>query len=179
MRTAAVLLGCLLLGGCIQEVSGDPASPVPSARASMDRRDMGSEPRQLPIVDDYAGLSGVLPREVGRPAVVPPSPHLVIVPRSPQPTRPPSSGHTLRGTASWYDDGPGLYAAAGPALRVGDWRGRAVLVSANGHRVLVVLSDWCQCYFRTSRERVIDLSPTAFSRLAPLSAGVVRVEVSW
>lgn len=80
------------------------------------------------------------------------------------------------GTASWYP-ASGLIAAAGPGLRVGDWRGSRITVSANGRSVVVVLSDWCQCYKGTSRERLIDLSDDAFSRLAPLSRGVIRVTV--
>jgi rare lipoprotein A (peptidoglycan hydrolase) len=54
-----------------------------------------------------------------------------------------------------------------------------VLVRAGSRSVRVRLSDWCQCYFRTSRERVIDLSPAAFERLAPLSKGLVKVSVTW
>lgn len=82
----------------------------------------------------------------------------------------------VHGTASWYDDGPGLYAAAGPALRVGDWRNSRVEVCAETC-VVVRLVDWCACYKGTARERVIDLSPDAFRRLAPLSRGLVRVTV--
>jgi hypothetical protein len=89
---------------------------------------------------------------------------------------PVARGHVRTGTATWYADPrkSGLYAAAGPPLRVGDWRGRLVTVTANGHSFRVVLSDWCAC-----RDRVIDLSPGAFSRLAPLSRGLVRVTVTW
>jgi rare lipoprotein A (peptidoglycan hydrolase) len=96
--------------------------------------------------------------------------------------RPAGSG--VRGQASWYcsstsachkDYPGGLYAAAGPALRVGDWRGRTVTVCGNGNCVNVKLIDWCGC----SSSRVIDLYSDAFKRLAPLSAGVLRVTVSW
>jgi hypothetical protein len=97
-----------------------------------------------------------------------------------------SGGTTSRsGTASWYCKAgvsachykysSGLYAAAGPALRVGDWRGRNVRVCASGNCVRVTLIDWCQCY----GSRVIDLYSDAFQRLAPLSSGTVKVTVSW
>ena len=43
--------------------------------------------------------------------------------------------------------------------------------------VTVTLSDFCSCYAGTDSERLIDLSPDAFSRLAPLSRGLVRVTV--
>lgn len=85
----------------------------------------------------------------------------------------PETAASLSGTASWYA-ADGLIAAAGPGLRQGDWRGSRVTVSANGRTVTVTLSDWCQCY----GTRLIDLSDDAFSRLAPLSRGLVRVQVT-
>jgi len=85
----------------------------------------------------------------------------------------------LGGWATWYDDGPGLYAAAGPVLRdvLGeDWRGQRVTVCADAC-VRVVLSDWCACGERHGDPTLLDLSPAAFRRLTPLSAGVVRVSI--
>lgn len=68
-------------------------------------------------------------------------------------------------------------AAAGPALRVGDWRGRVVTVTAGRVSVAVRLVDWCQC----GGGRVIDLFGYVFAQLAPngLSQGILEVEVSW
>ena len=90
-----------------------------------------------------------------------------------------------RGNATWYclsgvsschrDYGGGLYAAAGPALRVGDWRGRTVTVCTGSRCVTVQLVDWCAC----PGGRVIDLYSAAFRRLAPLSEGEIRVAVRW
>ena len=81
----------------------------------------------------------------------------------------------LIGTATWYGTGPGAgHAAAGPELRRAlgpGWRGTTVQVCAD-RCVTVVLDDWCAC-----RDRVIDLSDEDFARLAPLSAGVLRVTV--
>ena len=68
----------------------------------------------------------------------------------------------------------GPYAAAGPALRVGKWRGRWVTVRASGRAIRVRLVDWCAC-----PGRLIDLYGSQFSRLAPLSRGVLRVSVTW
>jgi hypothetical protein len=86
------------------------------------------------------------------------------------------TGHRLTGPASWYCCTRGhaageFVAAAGPALRVGAWRGRVVRV--NGLRVRLV--DFCRCPFG----RVIDLHPGVFRSLAPLSRGIVRVSVAW
>lgn len=87
----------------------------------------------------------------------------------------------LSGRASWFAAPDGT-AAAGPRLRAAlgaHWRGSRVTVCAGARCVRVRLTDWCQCYKGEARERVIDLSRGAFARLAPLSRGVVRVEVTW
>jgi rare lipoprotein A (peptidoglycan hydrolase) len=104
---------------------------------------------------------------------------------TPQPRPPANPSHSVRGTASWYCQAGvsacasgypgGLYAAAGPALRVGSWRGRTVTVCGSGNCVNVKLIDWCAC----GSGRVIDLYSDAFSRLAPLSSGTVSVQVAW
>jgi len=96
-----------------------------------------------------------------------------------------SAGRQVSGAASWYCQAGvspchyqyagGLYAAAGPALRVGNWRGRAVRVCGGAGCVTVRLIDWCQCY----GTRVIDLYSDAYRQLAPLSTGTMRVTVSW
>jgi len=69
-----------------------------------------------------------------------------------------------------------VYAAAGPGLRVGDWRGRRVQVCGSGSCVVVTLVDWCAC---AGGGRLIDLYSDAYRRLAPLSTGTLRVKVSW
>lgn len=85
----------------------------------------------------------------------------------------------LEGTASWYDYRPNE-AAAGPALReyLGkDWRGQTVEVWSGDKHVSVVLTDWCQCFKGTDRERVIDLDIRSFAQLAHASKGILKVEV--
>ena len=84
----------------------------------------------------------------------------------------------LSGTASWYRYHEGQ-AAAGPALRqmLGpDWRGMTVQVCA-ATCISVVLTDWCQCYRGTGRERLIDLDRRDFAALAAPSRGLVQVTV--
>jgi hypothetical protein len=68
-----------------------------------------------------------------------------------------------------------MYAAAGPALRVGAWRGRVVQVCGAGGCISVKLIDWCGC----PNGRVMDLYSDAYRRLSPLSTGTQRVRVSW
>jgi hypothetical protein len=90
----------------------------------------------------------------------------------------PDSG-TLTGRASWYDYVRGG-AAAGPKLRkmLGkDWRGQRVQVCGKASCIRVTLSDWCQCYKGEKRERIIDLDVRSFAKLAPTSAGIVKVTV--
>jgi hypothetical protein len=104
---------------------------------------------------------------------------------TPRPTPPPNPTHSVSGSASWYCKTGvsschagypgGLYAAAGPALRVGNWRGRTVSVCGSGNCVNVKLIDSCWC----ASGRVIDLYSDAFSRLAPVSAGTISVRVTW
>jgi hypothetical protein len=90
----------------------------------------------------------------------------------------------VKGRASYYCCTRGyssgqLVAAAGPALRRGDWRGRKVQVCRSGKCISVRLVDWCQCYKGERRERIIDLHPGAFRALGPLSAGILTVRVGW
>jgi hypothetical protein len=49
-----------------------------------------------------------------------------------------------------------------------------VTVCAGRRCITVVLGDWCAC-----SGRVVDLDDNQFSRLAPLSRGVVEVSVRW
>lgn len=120
------------------------------------------------------------PRVEGLGGTPEPSPSPLAVPDVPPVRR----WAAIRGAASWYCL-PGrsactaghpageLAAAAGPALRVGDWRGRVVTVTAGDRSVRVRLIDWCAC----PDGRVIDLYASAFRRLAPLERGLVTVEV--
>ena len=103
---------------------------------------------------------------------------------TPRPTPPPNPTHNVNGRAAWYcQNGSGcpagysggLFAAAGEALRVGNWRGRTVSVCGAGNCVNVTLVDWCAC----GGSRVIDLFSDAYRRLAPLSSGTVAVRVTW
>lgn len=93
-----------------------------------------------------------------------------------------SAVQALKGVSTWYDAPSKRDAAAGPVLRKAlgsDWRGRYVTVSANGHSVLTRLTDWCQCRDRNGKPTLLDLDDVAFSRLAPLSVGVLDVTVDW
>ena len=100
-------------------------------------------------------------------------------------SRPRLTGRHASGSATWYCQSGvsachsayagGMYAAAGPALRVGAWRGRIVVVCGGGRCVNVKLIDWCAC----GGSHIIDLYSDAFRQLAPLSSGALAVTVRW
>ncbi len=81
-----------------------------------------------------------------------------------------------RGVASYYDDGPGLYAAV-PSYSFGDPRYQITVCDDEGDCVEVTVRDHCNCYVGTADERMIDLSPAAFAALEPLSRGVMYVTI--
>jgi len=90
-----------------------------------------------------------------------------------------AAARSLRGLATWYDAGPGHYAAAGPVLRdaLGDFRGQSVTVCHDGRCTAVRLTDVCACGERAGVPTLLDLSADAFRDLAPLSAGVIDVSI--
>jgi rare lipoprotein A (peptidoglycan hydrolase) len=154
---------------------GTPASPVPIGDFA--EQDRSFEPRSVPA-------QPVKPESVLKPTPKPKAPP--AAPRAPAPKAVASGARSsASGAASWYckpgvsachyQYSGGMYAAAGPALRVGNWRGRTVTVCSGSRCVNVKLIDWCQCY----GSRVIDLYSDAFSRLGSLSEGTIRVKVYW
>jgi uncharacterized protein YabE (DUF348 family) len=86
----------------------------------------------------------------------------------------PKTAGAQLGNATWYDaPGSGLTAAS-PWLAYGT-RVHVTDVT-NGRSVTVVIDD--RGPFGNAG-RIIDLSPEAFSALAPLGAGVLQVRISW
>jgi hypothetical protein len=83
------------------------------------------------------------------------------------------------GWATYHSTGrDGMYAAAGPSLRVGDWRGSQVSVQYGDREpVTVTLNDFCQCFEGTSDERAIDLSDEAWAAVTGRPPGKVKVVI--
>jgi hypothetical protein len=83
------------------------------------------------------------------------------------------------GVASWYSD----HGRAGFYAAIPGWDGTPVnavvctFPDGRSNCATVVIADSCQCFVGTAWERQIDLSPAAFAWFAPLSAGIVRVQV--
>jgi hypothetical protein len=176
LALVAIIVTPVLAGpmGSPSEPLAFVAVPLPSPRPSVGPIHRAPD---LDIVDRPVPV----PTMSSHPRVVipPPKPHVSVS----RPTGGSSSVQGVRGQASWYcGHGSacargypgGLYAAAGPALRVGHWRGRYVVVQRGSSRVTVQLVDWCAC-----PQRVIDLYSAAFQHLGPLSRGVLNVTVSW
>lgn len=143
--------------------AGSPRPATPAAHSA--------GPGLLPEAPQILEPVLTTPSSAPRPAVELPDPELVTITPRPVVVQPPSHGAT--GPASWYDWRPGE-AAAGPALRVGAWRGRLVTVCAS-RCIQVRLTDFCGC----PGGRVIDLDDASFRVLAPLSRGIVDVRVTW
>lgn len=170
---AALFLGLVLLAFAAGRAQAFAASRT-TAQAS-DQSVMGADATATWRESRPPQPSSGALRVVG-PTLSAPPPLSLPVPATPRP----SGGvgepaQAVRGRASWFATGPsGMFAAAGPRLRVGDWRGRIVRVCGLSTCIRVMLSDWCAC-----PARVIDLDAAAFARLGPLSRGVLDVTVSW
>ena len=105
---------------------------------------------------------------------------------------------SVKGKATWYDatknnawytrgERPTLfYAAAGPALRAIKnfrWGKKPYRIRVenlkNGKAIVAWVVDWCQCRGQTNNEKLVDLSPAAFTALGvDLKLGVQRVRVT-
>jgi rare lipoprotein A len=82
-------------------------------------------------------------------------------------------GDTQAGLATWYDPPWSGLTAAHPTLPFGTH----VLVTDvdTGRSVTVVIDDRGPF----AQGKIIDLSPEAFSAIAPLGTGVLHVRLSW
>lgn len=140
--------------------------------------------RRAALLAFFISTSVVIPVE----GTEPPAPVVLDVERftdlSPAPTLAPVVYETVQslgtsGLASWYADKlkpQGALYAAVPGFVWGD-EPYPLKVCTVEACVTVTVGDSCACYVGTPDERVIDLSPAAFARLAPLSVGLIPVEV--
>ena len=177
---AGIAVGAVLLAVGFLIGAATAAEPSRSAPVTL---------RPLPVLESQTRVSGypaavpsrLPPEEVTDADQGDPSPVTTASPE-PLPTEPSETADApspvIRGIASWYSVGSG-HAAAGPLLRVGDWRGREVRVCAGELCVVTSLTDWCACGDRPGGPTVIDLSKSDFARLAPPSRGLVEVSVTW
>ncbi len=94
-------------------------------------------------------------------------------PMSPTIPQEAAGGHQATGQATWYDPPWSGLTAASPWIPFGTLV--TVTDLASGRTVIVVIDD--RGPFGAGR--IIDLSPEAFSALAPLGRGVLDVRISW
>lgn len=85
----------------------------------------------------------------------------------------PGGARSEAGVATWYDPPWAGFTAAHPWLEFGTHV--TVTDVASGRSVIVVINDRGPF----SPGRIIDLSPEAFSRLAPLGRGILDVRITW
>lgn len=158
--TAALVLVLIGFGSAAPRPASDSLPGVDQARTGAPQATGASEGHAL-----RDGLSGGAP-DSGGPTIGPMPPPAVAV----------------RGVASWcaptpkYCHGWGGHAllAAVPTFSYGDTHYRIEVCRTDGAAcVQATVVSFCAC----RAGRVVDLSPFAFTHLAPLSAGVVRVEV--
>jgi hypothetical protein len=185
--SGVLLLATALLGATTIAAAESPASrpsiPAPSflpVTVSASIATVASSGTATPDparpIADYAARRDDLGGQPMRPEVDTPSPTAESVRRERIRARGDATWYCLNGVSACHRDrGSGMYAAAGPELRVGDWRGRKVSVCRGDDCVRVTLIDWCAC----PGDRVIDLYGDAFRELASLSTGIVPVTVRW
>ena len=173
--------------------SGESSSPMPSYGLDTARTRHPAGPADLSTVEEPSPSVRSNPRlqSLG-PGITKASPPIDKSALSPGPNplpnalpsdcRLPCPGVARVGPASWYRDpraGPNALYAAIPGYTGGVM---AVVVcsfpdgQANCLTLPVVTS--CGCLRHTPDERVVDLSPAAFLHFAPLSAGLVRVQIT-
>lgn len=107
----------------------------------------------------------------------------VVVPETATPSPAPTGGIStalLGGWATWFDDGPGLYAAVS-WWRFGDAPYPVRVCAAGSRCVIVTVRDFCACGERRGVPTIVDLSPAAMALIEPdyRRVGVVLVSVEW
>jgi hypothetical protein len=94
---------------------------------------------------------------------------------APRPTAPPTTApptNTATGIATWYSESP-------PGGCASPWLPRGVTLTVTDITTGVTLTCLVDDREADNPGRVVDLSPSEFEELAPLSEGVVQVTVSW
>lgn len=151
----------------------DPAPELPRMVIDDDRRtdDAFLTTVPQPSVERGAVLSGT------RAPTASPAPTATAVPTPTPPTEVAGIGSNYPGTAGWMEQAT----VAMPGDLGGQYNGEV-----NGHVTVCAdrcvrfpVVDWCQCYWGTDDQRVVDLSHSAWALVsdAPLAEGLIEVRV--
>lgn len=192
-KIIAALLFSFLIASSTSGYVSAPIQPV-----SREYFSEVSLPLVTPLPTILEGITNTVPSS--RPKIkLAPSSKVVVTPKSVTLSKPVkkyvSTGHSAKGLASWYCSfnkpicrvgyGPGTRsAAAGPALRAAiggsqsspAYRNKTVKVCGSTGCMNVKLVDWCQCYYKKSNEKLIDLYKIVFDAVG---ASKGTVTVSW
>ncbi len=122
------------------------------------------------VVNGHVESTTILARRVLRPSF---AQVRLSGPASPNLPQGAPGGHAAAGKATWYDPPWSGLTAASPWIPFGTHV--TVTDLASGRTVIVVIDD--RGPFAPGR--IVDLSPEAFSLLAPLGQGVLDVRITW
>jgi rare lipoprotein A (peptidoglycan hydrolase) len=162
-----------------REVAVSTAAPARRPDARTDRSSSTTTAAEVEAPATMLVRADLETTTTAPPTTAPPTtsaPRLALVPSttSPPPTAPPTTSaprNAQTGTATWYEGG-----TASGCAHLTLPKGTVVTVTAisSGRQVTCTVDDR-----GPFGSHIIDLSPSGFQALAPLSTGVVSVRVTW
>jgi rare lipoprotein A (peptidoglycan hydrolase) len=171
--------------------SGSSTTSTSTATTSTTSTTTTTAPPPRPHTRARASAAKAVPPTTSTTDPPPPAPHTATATTAPRPapptttttaapppppttttTQPPAPAHSAEGQATWYAEAPPGYCAS-PFLSFGT---RVEVVNdRTGASTSCVVDD----RETAGPPRILDLSPSGFSQIAPVSQGVADVTISW